>query len=185
MTLLVNVWLSHKPKGIAPLPADVAGSLSNISVPLCFDRPVDFVPVPVEKEKETQPSQEEAGVSIRGTRPSSMLLNVPLGPTLVLEVRAPTPERLSTGGFEQAHSFALVYREGSHSRISTQQAEEVGGAAHTTDSRKACDSDRPERCDVERDKLAERVAGEHGDRVERSPRKRKHEMEAYRVEGRE
>ncbi|CAM9552347.1 unnamed protein product [Ectocarpus sp. 6 AP-2014] len=176
VTLLVNVWLSYKPKGITSLPADVAGSLSNMSVPLCFDRPGDFVPVPVEKDKETQPSQEEDGVSVRGTKSSSMLLNVPLGPTLLLEVRAPTPERLSTGGFKENHSFALVYAEGSHSRISTVQAGEVGGAAHTTGSRRACDHDRPEPCDVERDKLAERVGRKHGDRVERSPRKRKHEM---------
>lgn len=168
VTLLVNVWLSHKPKGIASLPADVAGSLSNISVPLCFDRPGDFVPVPVEKEKETQPSQEEAGVSIRGTKPSSMLLNVPLGPTILLEVRAPTPERLSTGGFKENHSFALVYAEGSHSRISTVQAWEVGRAARTTGSRRACDHDRPEPCDVERDKLAERVGRKHGNRVVKS-----------------
>lgn len=181
VTLLVNVWLSHKPKGIAPLPGDVAGSLSNNSIPLCFDRPVEFVPVPVEKENETQPSQEETGVSVRGTKPSSMLLNVSLGPTLLLEVRAPTPERLSTGSLKETHSFALVSKDGSHSRISTLQVEEVRGAARTTDSRRGCDNDRPEPCDVERDKLAERVAGEHEDRVERSPRKRKQETGVYCV----
>lgn len=113
MTLLVNVWLGHKPAGSAPLPASVASALSRgRDLPsLSFNRPVAFVPVPIEKEM------------LLETEPSAMVVEAPLGPTILLELLAPVPERLlSTADRRSMHSFVLMYGGGCCSRISTRRA---------------------------------------------------------------
>lgn len=147
MTLLVNVWLSHRPDGVSSLPAALAASLSTSSGPGApprprFDRPVLFSPVPVEekegkKEKrgnETPLRQERAdGMAMASGRKtgeeSVVVIREPLGPTLLLELRAPAPERLLAGGLKALHSFALVCGEGSSSRISTRHEERARGFA--------------------------------------------------------
>lgn len=127
VTLLVNVWLSHKPEGVAPLPADLAATLSSggvIASPLlCFDRPIPFIPVSIEKENEALARRPEKADG------ATMVINAPLGPTLVLELQAPTPRRLSAGRLKALHSFALVFREESLSRISTGHGGEAGGCS--------------------------------------------------------
>jgi len=143
VTLLVNVWLSHRPDGVSPLPAALAASLSRSSGPGApprprFDLPVAFSPVPAEenmtdakKRKETPSRQEKADgmVSARETGGSAVVIREPLGPTLLLELRAPAPDRLSAGDLKALHSFTLVCGAGSSSRISTRHEERAGGAA--------------------------------------------------------
>lgn len=186
VTLLVNVWLSHKPKGIAPLPARIAASLSSggLGAPpsLCFDRPVAFSPVSVNKEKETLLRQEEAGVpSVGETGGSTMVIKAPLGPTLLLELRAPTPQRLSTGDLTALHSFALVYREGTFPRVSTWNKEKVGAVACVQGSKQSGGSrgDHSAERGGGRYRPVEGVTGAQADEaMGRTPRKRKHDMEA-------
>ncbi|CAM9141125.1 unnamed protein product [Scytosiphon promiscuus] len=141
-TLLVNVWMSHKPAGIAPLPADIATSLTSRhrdpSVPflLSFGRPVDFTPVPIVSRKElVHQHQEDAGVIPLGiNQASEMLIDVPLGPTILLEVRAPSPGRLAAGDLKSLHSFEVLYGEGCNSRASKRKKDEAGRATDSTPS---------------------------------------------------
>ena len=124
VTLLVNVWLSHQPLGMARLPADIAATLSGYEgLPsLCFERPVAFLPVSVERsplgcgyalvEVGGEKEQPEATIEFQG----------PLGPTSLLTLRYPTPERLSTGDRKSMHSFALSYGKGCCPSISSSQA---------------------------------------------------------------
>lgn len=131
VTLLVNVWLSHKPEGVATLPADVAVTLSSrgasSSPLLCFDRPVALFPVSIGKENEALVRRQEAdGVSVGGAEGSTMVINAPLGPTISLELRAPRPESLSVGRLKALHSFSLLCREGRLARI---KARHEGGAS--------------------------------------------------------
>lgn len=184
VTLLVNIWLSHKPKGISPLPASIAASLSGggPSAPLSlrFDRPFTFSPVSVNDRKDTQlPRQEQAGVS--EPRGSTMLIKAPLGPSLFLELRTPTPQRLSMGDLKWLNSFALVYRESGFPRIKTLSEDKAGTAAcahgpkHSGGS--ACMSDASAEpgharyCPVKG--VTEGLNGDNA--LGRTPRKRKHD----------
>lgn len=124
MTLLVNVWLSHKPSGMARLPAGIAVKLSaGEGFPsLCFERPVAFSPVPVEWEP-LGSGNASAGVEGQTKQPEATIeFEGPLGPASLLTLRCPTPERLSTGDWKSMHSFALLYRDGCCPSISCSQA---------------------------------------------------------------
>lgn len=141
VTLLVNVWLSHKPKGVEPLPATIAAALScgdlSAQPSLCFDRPAAFAPVSIHEEIHTPPllQQEEAGIPVRDTRGRTMIIQAPLGPTLSLEMQTPTPQRLSMGDLKALHSFALVYREGCFPRVKARNKVKVGAVACAQDSK--------------------------------------------------
>jgi len=77
------------------------------------------------KESEAMVRRQEAGVSVEETEGSAMVINAPLGPNISLELRVPTPERLSVGRLKALHSFALLCKEGRLVRILTGH----GGAA--------------------------------------------------------
>lgn len=105
---------------------------------LSFGRPVEFTPVLIDNQSEV-PSRRQAKTtnSVTGRGPnqaSEMIFDVPLGPTILLEVRAPTPERLSTGGLKALHSFEIFYTEGCYSRASEREKEEVGRVTHASAS---------------------------------------------------
>lgn len=123
VTLLVNVWLSHKPAGISPLPARIAATLSKgVEVPaLSFERPVVFYPVSIQQE-----TPRSDGAVQREAQASTVIIKAPLGPKCMLELMVPTSGRLSTGECNALHSFALLYREGCHSRIVTREGGEQG-----------------------------------------------------------
>lgn len=124
MTLLVNVWLSHKPSGMARLPVDIAANLSGgEGLPsLCFERPVAFSPVPVDWAP-LGCGDASVGVEREKNPPEATIeLEGPLGPTSFLTVRYPTLERLSTGDRKLLHSFALSYGEGCYPSISCSPA---------------------------------------------------------------
>lgn len=191
VTLLVNVWLSHRPDGVSPLPAALAASLSTMSdgpvSPLRprFDRPVAFSPVPVgeenEQRNETPLRRERADgmASAREAGESAVVIRELLGPTLLLELRAPAPQRLLAGDLKSLHSFALVCREGRSSRISTRREERARGVACVNIAAHAWRASGVEVC-------ADRGLGRQGSAVEggddaagrRPPRKRKCEVEA-------
>lgn len=180
VTLLVNVWLSHKPEGVAPLPADLAATLSSTGVGSspspCFDRPVAFFPVSVigNESEATVRRQEADGVSVEEAAGSMMAINAPLGPTVSVELRLPTPERLSLGRLRALHSFALSCKEGVLARISMGNGGGAGDVACgrcSTIEEGTLDDDRAEHG------AAGFVEGDVGRRVdkaaERTPRKRK------------
>lgn len=153
VTLLVNVWLSHRPEGIAPLPPELAATLSSrdasASPLLSFDRPVAFFPVSIGTDDEALVRRQEADeFSVGETGGSTMVINAPLGPTLFLELQAPTPGILSVDCLRALHSFALVHREGSLARISTESgggACGVGRVECSTMEEGSTDEDRAER----------------------------------------
>lgn len=180
VTLLVNVWLSHRPEGVAPLPADLAATLSSRGAGLppspCFDRPVAFFPVSmVGKENEpTVRRQEPGGVSVEETEGSTMVISAALGPTISLELRVPTPERLSAGRLKALHSFAVSCEDGRLARISAGYggaAGEVACGGCSTIEEGTVDDDRAER---RGGGLLERDVGREVDKAaERTSRKRK------------
>lgn len=187
VTLLVNVWLSHKPKGIAPLPASIAASLSgnrglSAQPSLCFDRRVAFSPVSIHKEEDTSLlRQDQAGLSAGETKGSTTVIKAPLGPTLLLELRAPTPQRLSVGELKALHSFGLVYGDGGFPRVKTWNMDKAGAASYERDSKHSGGSTRGGEHSAEggcgRYSPMERVAGgaHGGNALGRTPRKRKHD----------
>lgn len=121
VTLLVNVWLAHKPAGIRPLSSSIANTLSanlrDFGNP-SFDQAIDFTPVPVAKRC-THSEDTIAGRETGGAK--AMMIEAPLGPTSLLQLRAPTPDSLSTGGLERQCSFVLLYGEDCRSRIAVCQ----------------------------------------------------------------
>lgn len=121
VTLLVNVWLSHKPSGVAPLPRSIAASLSRASdVPeLSFERPLEFHPVSVES---TRAANTRGGV-FETTGDSTVTIEAPLGPTCYLAFHAPSSKKLSTGDCEGRHSFLVSFEKGKDARILTRTTE--------------------------------------------------------------
>lgn len=121
VTLLVNIWLAHKPSGIAPLPKSIALTLSKglDIASICFDRKATFSPVRVEEETVLRRGGVGAqGVDAEGVaEASTVVVEAPLGPTVLLELRAPTVARLLTGDLRGLHSLLLIYGGKSCSRI--------------------------------------------------------------------
>lgn len=170
VTLLVNVWLFHKPEGVAPLPADLAVSLSSRSASasplLCFDRPVDFFPLSVGKQNEALVKRHEVGgVSEGEAKGSTMVINAPLGPTISVELRVPTPGSLSVGRLKALHSFALLYREGSLSCVTTRSGGGAGGLARVESSTIEVGFTNEERAERGGGGLLERNVGREVDKV--------------------
>lgn len=114
VTLLVNVWQSHKPVGSARLPAGIAAALSKgLELPsLCFGRPVNFSPVLIGKEE--MRFEMPALACVEG---SVVVLKAPLGPTSLVEIRVPTRETLSADGRIVLHAFVLLYEKGCRPRV--------------------------------------------------------------------
>lgn len=114
ITLLVNVWLSHKPTGSTRLPAGVAATLSKglELPPLCFDRPIKSSPVLIDKEAIR--FETPALACVEG---SVVVVKAPLGPTCLVEIRVPTREVLSTDGRIDLDAFVLLYEKGCRPRI--------------------------------------------------------------------
>lgn len=189
MTLLVNVWLS-KPTGIAPLPRSIASTLSRgrNALSLCFDRKVSFAPVYLENGAL---SCEEAVT--RGANGSTVVIEAPLGPTSLLELRAPVCERLSAGAWKTHHSFVLLYGDGFGSRISTWHAHGGGHDRAVQVARVNEGQLHLVRAQQEGDEVARsgvvREFGKDGGRgrdeeelwkaENEPPQKRKHTLEAY------
>lgn len=121
VTLLVNVWLKHKPSGIARLPASIAQNLSGgVGYPFpCFEQRVSFFPVPVERVPLGCGKASARVAEAREQSEETIEFKGPLGPTTDLKLRLPTPERLSMSDWKALHSFELSYGEGRCPNISS------------------------------------------------------------------
>lgn len=108
VTLLVNVWVSHKPLGVRPLPPGVATKLSQgcrYPVP-CFNLPMDFTPVAVGE------AAEAGAMSVQNLR-------AVLGSNLVLDICVPMPDALVTLGRRGLSAFRLEFGHAHPARITS------------------------------------------------------------------
>eukprot|EP00903_Cladosiphon_okamuranus_P007847 g7590.t2 len=181
VTLLVNVWLSHKPEGVEALPADLAATLSSRSAspsPLFrFDRPVAFFPMSIENESEALTRRQEAdGVSLGEAEVPTMVIVAPLGPAISLELRAPRPDSLSVGRLKALHSFALSCRQGRLARIIARHHGGASGVSEVDYATIEEGSMDEERCERKGGGLVQGDAGREVDteagRVSRKKRKK-------------
>lgn len=117
VTLLVNVWLSHKPLEIAPLPQAIAAMLSRApDLPvLNFDHPVMFSPVrlPV-NDAVSNGDDSDRGVALTAT----VAVKMALGTATFLEMCVPRSETMSEGKRRGLHAFLLQLEDGFRARIS-------------------------------------------------------------------
>lgn len=135
VTLLVNVWLSHKPLGIAPLPHAIAATLGRgADLPaLNFEHRVAFAPVKLPTDAEIrdgcvgQGASEEGGL---GT--NTVFIKTPLSTTACLEMYLPRSETLSTQERRGLHAFVLRSESGFRARLT----DFVGGAGSSSERRK-------------------------------------------------
>ena len=119
VTLLANVWLSHKPSGVSPLPPDIATSLGRaVDIPnLSFELQLEFHPVAVEGSETTN----DGGNISETAKGSTYAFEAPLGPTSYLEFYAPASKRLSTGDCKPRHAFVLRFERNKYARILTRK----------------------------------------------------------------
>lgn len=115
VTFLVNVWLSHKPLGIAPLPQALAATISRAPdlPPLDFDHSVTFAPVklPVNDDSDIGASDRDALVATVGVKAA-------LGTATFLEMCVPRSETWSARERRGLHAFVLRLEDGFRARIS-------------------------------------------------------------------
>lgn len=131
MTLLVNVWLSHKPLGIAPLPNVVAAILSRATDfrGLDFSHKVNFSPVNLPLESTGRDGCANSGsgggscdgnsVGDSDVAPTTVEIKAALAATTFIEMCLPTPEALSTSTRQDLHAFLVQFKNGCRARISS------------------------------------------------------------------
>lgn len=130
MTLLVNVWLCHKPLGIAPLPQAVAATLGRgADLPaLNFEHRVEFSPVKLPINAESCDSCGDDGVSEGGALGRKcVFIKTPLSTTTCLEMYLPRSEILSAQERRGLHAFVLRSESSFRARLT----DFVAGASGT------------------------------------------------------